>query len=384
MIYRAFFRLLIVLRVDAEAAHKVAARLLRRLTAPKPLLLALHRLLSPRKRRLQVRVMGLDFRTPLGCAAGVDKSATWFDPLLALGFGFVEVGTVTAEPQPGNSRPRVTRLPRDRALLNAMGFPNDGAAMAAGRLQKRRLAGGPIGVNVGKTKVVDLDEAADDYRRAVRELAPVADYVVLNVSSPNTPGLTQLQSTERFASLIRACREEARGVREELPVLVKIGPDLSDPELDAIADRARDAGLDGIVAVNTTIDLSVTEHSQERIARLPHRGGISGAPLQRRAVAVLDRLHERVGDDLTLVSVGGIETAEDAWERILAGASLVQAYTGFVYGGPLWPRRINRGLARLLRDSGFASIEAARGKGHAESRGGPSLSATAALALGAR
>jgi dihydroorotate dehydrogenase len=362
MIYRAFFRLLIVLRVDAEVAHKIAARSLRTLTAPRPLLLALHRLLSPRKRRLQVRVMGLDFPTPLGCAAGVDKSATWFDPLHALGFGFVEVGTVTAEAQPGNPKPRVTRLPRDGALLNAMGFPNDGAARVAERLRKRRLAGVPIGVNVGKTRVVDLDDAVDDYRRAVRKLAPVADYIVLNVSSPNTPGLSQLQSADRFAALIRDCREEARDLRPDLPVLVKIGPDLSDAELDAVADSTREAGLDGIVAVNTTTDLSAAKDSQDQIARLRHRGGISGAPLQPRALAVLERLYGRVGEDVALVSVGGVETAEDVWERILAGASLVQAYTGFVYGGPLWPSRIDRGLARLLRDSEFASIEAAIGR----------------------
>ncbi len=291
----------------------------------------------------------------------MNKSATWFDPLHALGFGFVEVGTVTAEAQPGNPKPRVTRLPRDRALLNAMGFPNDGAARVAERLRKRRLTGVPIGVNVGKTRVVNLDDAVDDYRLAVRELAPVADYIVLNVSSPNTPGLSQLQSAERFAALIRGCREEARDLRPDLPVLVKIGPDLSDADLDAVADSTRESNLDGIVAVNTTTDLSAARDSQDQIAALRHRGGISGAPLQPRALAILERLYERVGEDVALISVGGIETADDVWGRILAGASLVQAYTGFVYGGPLWPSRIDRGLVRLLRGSEFASIDAAVG-----------------------
>ncbi|HEU0018974.1 MAG TPA: quinone-dependent dihydroorotate dehydrogenase, partial [Thermoleophilaceae bacterium] len=264
-----------------------------------------------------------------------------------LGFGHVEVGTVTARAQAGNAKPRVGRLPRDRALYNRMGFPNPGAEAFA-----RRLAARPrhvvVGVNVGKSMDVELADAAADYRATVRLLAPLADYLVINVSSPNTPGLRSMQSVDELRGLVDAVRDELRAVGHSPPLLVKIAPDLSDDDVDAIADYAVDAGLDGIVAVNTTIDTAVLEHSSPA-ERAAVYGGISGAPLKRRAVAVLRRLRDRAGDDLVLISVGGIETADDAWERIAAGATLVQAYTGFVYGGPLWPRRINRELAQRAR-----------------------------------
>lgn len=366
MIYRACFRLLVVLRVDAESAHRFAVFSMRALTIPAPILRALHRLLGPRDPGLRVRAIGLDFPTPLGCAAGVDKDGTWFDALCALGFGSVEVGSVTASGQEGNPRPRVARLPRQRALVNAMGFPNEGAGPVARRLARRRLPGAVVGVNVGKSMSASLDQAAEDYRRSVRAVAPVADYLVLNVSSPNTPGLRTMQAAEQLTALVSAAREEAESVRPGVPVLVKISPDLDDAEVDAIADAALEVGVDGIVAVNTTVDRSVALGSE---SCLEGRGGISGAPLRPRALAVLERLHQRVGGRVPIVSVGGIETAEEAWERILAGASLVQAYTGFVYGGPLWPRRVNRGLSRLLRESDFASIEEAVGQGRAAASG---------------
>jgi dihydroorotate dehydrogenase len=204
------------------------------------------RLLSPRDRGLAVRALGLSLKTPLGVAAGVDKNATWFRALSALGFGFVEVGTVTAEPQPGNPGKRVSRLPRDRALLNAMGFPNDGAAVVAGRLRRHRSDA--VGANIGKTMTVDLADAVPDYEASARLLGPGADYLAINVSSPNTPGLTEMQSGERLAALVEGVREEARRVSPDLPVLVKIGPDLSDEEIDRIADLALSLDLDGIVA----------------------------------------------------------------------------------------------------------------------------------------
>jgi dihydroorotate dehydrogenase len=367
VIYRAFFRLLVVLRVDAETAHRFAVSSLRLLMAPRPILRAVHRLLAPRDPALHVKVLGLEFATPLGCAAGVDKDGTWFDALCALGFGSVEVGSVTASGQDGNPRPRVARLPRQRALVNAMGFPNEGAAVVARRLTRRRLSGTVVGFNVGKSMSASLEEAVEDYRRSVRAVAPVADYLVLNVSSPNTPGLRTMQAAEQLAALVRAAREEAESVRPGVPILVKISPDLDDAEVDAIADAALEVGADGIVAVNTTVDRSVASGSE---SSLEGRGGISGAPLAPRALSVLERLHARVGSRIPIVSVGGIETAEDAWERILAGASLLQAYTGFVYSGPLWPRRVNRGLSRLLRESRFDSIEEAVGQSPA-SAGGP-------------
>jgi dihydroorotate dehydrogenase len=346
--------------MDAVRAHRLAAGAMRLLTAIPGVAWLISRLLGPRDAGLGVRALGLSLETPLGVAAGVDKNATWFRALSSLGFGFVEVGTVTAEPQPGNPGKRVSRLPRDRALLNAMGFPNDGAAAIAGRL------GGPrretVGVNIGKTMTVDLADAIPDYEASTRLLAARADYLVVNVSSPNTPGLTQMQSPERLTALVEGVRGELRRVSRELPILVKIGPDLTDEEVDRIAELALSLRLEGIVAVNTTVRLDLASASEE-IDRLPHRGGISGAPLKERSLAVLERLHEKVDGQLTLVSVGGIETPEDAWRRILAGASLLQAYTAFVYQGPLWPHRMNRGISKLLRASSWSTIEEAVGKG---------------------
>jgi len=320
----------------------------------------LRRLLAPPSPALRVRALGLEFAGPLGVAAGVDKNATWFEPLLTLGFGAVEVGTVTARQQPGNPRPRVTRFPAQGALLNAMGFPNDGAVRVAPRLTGRRY--GVLGVNVGKSKVAELDAAVADYRESVRLLAPGADYLVLNVSSPNTPGLRDLQTVERLGSLIDGVREELTAAGcAELPLLIKLAPDLDDAEIERIADLAVERGLAGIVATNTTVDHSVLPAGAA--TPLPHGGGVSGEPLSPRALAVLRLLHARVGGRTTLVAAGGIGGADDAWERILAGATLLQAYTGFVYGGPLWPRRINRGLERRLRESPWATLEEAVGQG---------------------
>jgi dihydroorotate dehydrogenase len=285
----------------------------------------------------------------------MDKDASWFEALGALGFGFVEVGTVTALAQDGNPRPRVFRLPADRGLLNSMGFPNPGAAATAGRL-RGRTASPIVGVNVGKSRIVDVQDAGPDYRACIREVAPYADYLVLNVSSPNTPGLRGLQSVELLGALLDAVQDQAPGV----PLLVKIGSDLGDEELDALAALALERGVDGIVAVNTTVTREGLKSAREAWDR---PGGVSGAPLKRRALHVLKRLHAAVGDRLVLISVGGVETADDVWERVLAGATLVQAYTGFVYGGPLWPSRVNRALAKRVRASGARSIRELVGTG---------------------
>lgn len=296
----------------------------------------------------------MTFPTPLGIAAGVDKDASWFEPLGALGFGHVEVGTVTAVPQHGNPRPRVLRLTRDRALLNRMGFPNPGAEVVAERLRRRA---GPtiVGVNVGKSKAAPIEGAGEDYRASVRRLAPFADYLVLNVSSPNTPGLRALHEVDRLRALVGDVRAELEAAGVAAPLLVKIGPDLDDDALDAVADLAVALELDGIVAVNTTIDRSGLVASRADAASFDG-GGVSGAPLKTRALDVLRHLHARAGDDLVLISVGGVETAHDAWQRILAGATLVQAYTGFVYGGPAWAGRVNRELAQNVSQAGRSSI----------------------------
>jgi dihydroorotate dehydrogenase len=322
-----------------------------------PLRALVRRLLAPRDPHLRVHALGLDFASPLGLAAGFDKDATAFDAYASLGFGFVEVGTITARAQPGNPGTRVFRLPRERALVNRMGFPNGGAEAAAARLRAREAGGAVVGVNVGKTKLAE--DAVADYQASVRALAPHADYLVLNVSSPNTPGLRDMQGVERLAELIAAVRAALAEEPERVPLLVKIAPDLSDEQLDAIADLALRERLDGLIAVNTTVDRGVLR--DPTAPGVPSEGGISGPPLKPRAVAVLQRLHARTGGQITLISVGGVETAADAWERIRAGATLVQAYTGFVYGGPLWPRRINRGLARRAREAGLGSVQEAVG-----------------------
>jgi dihydroorotate dehydrogenase len=355
--YSLLFRFFVLAGVDGEAAHRLAASGLRVLTAIPGMRRMLWRALGPRDPGLRVRALGLEFPSPLGLAAGVDSSASWFEGLGALGWGFVEVGTITALPQPGNPGPRVFRLPADRAILNRRGFPNDGARAAAGRLALRP-AGPIVGVNIGKSRVVDVQDADEDYRASLRLLAPHADYLVLNVSSPNTPGLRDMQSPERLRRLIDMARAELAAMHapgSSPPVLVKIAPDLKDSEIDEICDLALDAELDGIVAVNTTVSRAgLTDPGALPAGVLD--GGVSGAPLAPRALQVLRRVRARVGERMTIVSVGGIASADDAWERILAGATLVQAYTAFVYGGPMWPHRVNRGLSRCVRAAGGGSI----------------------------
>lgn len=299
--------------------------------------------------------MGLSFPGRLGLAAGFDKNATSIDALAALGFSFIEIGTVTGEAQPGNPQPRLFRLPADRAVVNRMGFNNDGAEIVARKLAARRAGKHSeviLGINIGKTKLVDEEDAIGDYRKSTRLLAPYADYLVVNVSSPNTPGLRDLQAVDKLEPLLQAVREEAdQRTGRHLPLLVKIAPDLADEDIDAVADLAVSVGLDGIVATNTTIsrDGLITPAAEVEAVGA---GGISGAPLTERSEEVLRRLRSRVGQELTLIGVGGISTPEQAIERLEAGADLLQAYTGFIYGGPWWPRRMHRGLRNLAKGGG--------------------------------
>lgn len=371
LIYRALFDRLL-LRFDAERSHALARWTLRGLAMIPGLTWLLNTLLRPRGEQLRVNALGLEFPSPLGLAAGVDKDASWFKPLGALGFGFVEVGTVTAQAQAGNTQTkrRVTRLPADRGLLNEMGFPNPGAAVFAARLARRRTDR-IVGVNIGKTKAVPDAETMADYREAVRQLAPVADFLVINVSSPNTPGLLAWQDTDRLRILLREVRRELSHAGSKVPVLIKIGSDLDQRELMDIADLAREADLDGIVAVNTSKDFALAANSQDVIAQASHEGGISGRPLKKRALEVLETLSERTEGSLVLISVGGIETPEDAWDRLLAGASLVQAHTAFVYEGPLWASRMNKGLTELLARSPWEEIHDVIGAGRTLSKQDP-------------
>jgi dihydroorotate dehydrogenase len=382
-------------RLPAEGAHRAGFGLIRVAGAAPGGPWLLRRVFAPRDPVLRVRALGLDLPGPLGLAAGFDKDARGADALGAIGFAFVEVGTVTARPQPGNPRPRMFRLPADRALINRMGFNNQGAAVAASRLRHRRGTVA-VGVNIGKTKVVPPGRAVADYVASARLVASVAGYVVVNVSSPNTPGLRNLQAVATLRPLLTAVRvalDEATGAGvvsgagvvdgagvvsgagvlgggarsagmagagRRVPLLVKIAPDLADGDVDAIADLALELGLDGIIATNTTIARAGLV-SDPALVEAAGAGGLSGAPLRARSLEVLRRLYGRTGDRLVLIAAGGIETADDAWERITAGATLVQAYTGFIYGGPGWPRQIQDGLARRVRDAGLTSITEARG-----------------------
>ncbi|OAN27435.1 quinone-dependent dihydroorotate dehydrogenase [Mycolicibacterium iranicum] len=338
--------------VPPERIHTWVFAGLRAATTPDPLRRRLSSRLAPHDPVLASTVFGVRFPGPMGLAAGFDKDGLGVHTWGALGFGYAEVGTVTAHAQPGNPAPRMFRLPADRALLNRMGFNNHGAAALAAQLNSR-YSDVPIGVNIGKTKATPPERAAQDYAESARLLGPLAAYLVVNVSSPNTPGLRDLQSVESLRPILSAVLAETSA-----PVLVKIAPDLADSDIDDIADLAVELGLAGIVATNTTISRDgLATPGVEALGS----GGISGPPVARRAAEVLRRLHARVGDRLVLISVGGIETVEDAWDRITAGASLLQGYTGFVYGGGLWAKTINEGIAKRLRDNGFTSLSDAVG-----------------------
>ena len=338
--YRLLFDL-VFRHLDPERVHGRVFRLIRGAGSVPSIAAPVRRALASNPSG-RVRALGIDFPAPFGLAAGFDKNAMAVPGLTMLGFAFVEVGTVTAHAQPGNEAPRLWRVLERRAVRNRMGFNNEGAASVAGRLRKlratpagRRLV---VGVNIGKSKVTPAEDAATDYATSAGLLASYADYLVVNVSSPNTPGLRDLQSVDSLRPILVAVRAAADaaialGRGEPVPLLVKISPDLSDDDVDAVADLALELGLDGVVAVNTT-----TSHPYGD-------GGLSGPPLLQRGLDVVARLRSRLGPDPVIIGVGGISTASDAREYLAVGATLVQGYTGFIYRGPLWAARINRALA---------------------------------------
>ncbi|MFD4986840.1 quinone-dependent dihydroorotate dehydrogenase [Streptomyces sp. NPDC058374] len=358
LFFRLFFR-----RLDAERAHHLAFRWIR-LAARVPVVRTfLAAYFAPRHEELRTEALGLRMHGPFGLAAGFDKNAVGIDGMAMLGFDHVEIGTVTGQSQPGNPPRRLFRLVPDRALINRMGFNNEGSAAVAARLTARRpVFRTTVGVNIGKTKAVPEAEAVADYVTSTERLAAHADYLVVNVSSPNTPGLRDLQAVSHLRPLLTAVREAAdRSVPgRRVPLLVKIAPDLADEDIDAVADLALELGLDGIVATNTTIAREGLRLSADP-ALVAETGGLSGAPLKTRSLEVLRRLYARVGDRLTLIGVGGVETAEDAWQRILAGATLVQGYSAFIYTGPGYARAVHQGLARLLAASPYATLAEAVG-----------------------
>jgi dihydroorotate dehydrogenase len=339
--YPLLFRT-VLSRMDPETAHHAAMAVIRMLGVP-PFSWVARALTAPAS-SLATSALGLRFPSPFGVAAGFDKDVRGARGLFALGFGHVEVGTLTAIPQDGNPRPRLFRLIPDRAVVNRMGFNNHGAEAAASRLEKlrRQTHRGVIGVNIGKSRVVDVADATADYVRSATLLAPLADYLVVNVSSPNTPGLRGLQAVETLRPLLEAVRDASGST----PLLVKIAPDLADDEVTAIAGLAVDLGLAGLIATNTTISREGLT-TDPAVVAAAGEGGLSGAPLKARALAVLRLVREAVPDAaFCVISVGGVETAADVKERLDAGATLVQGYSAFLYRGPLWARQINRGLAR--------------------------------------
>ncbi|MXP40229.1 quinone-dependent dihydroorotate dehydrogenase [Altererythrobacter soli] len=342
-----FYRLLrpALFTLDAERAHGLALAALKARPAGAP----------PRPGPLAVEVAGLAFPNPVGMAAGFDKDGEVPDALLAQGFGFAEVGSITPLPQAGNPQPRLFRLAEDRAVINRMGFNNAGAEAAAKLLAARRGRAGIVGINVGANK--DSPDRIADYAAMTRIMAPLASYLAVNISSPNTPGLRALQDEAALIDLLDAvmeARNEKVGAR--LPVFLKVAPDLTPGDVDAIARIAVDKGLGALIVSNTTISRPplASRHAGEA-------GGLSGAPLKALALERLRDFRKATGGALPLVGVGGIATAEDAWERIRAGASLVQLYSAMVYEGPGIARRIVKGLERLMRRDGFASVAEAVG-----------------------
>lgn len=345
----------ILFRADPEATHYAAMNSLQQFARVPGALKTLASRTRCKDPRLETKLWGLKFQNPVGLAAGFDKDARWHRELAALGFGFIEVGTITDVAQPGNSKPRLFRLPKDQAILNRMGFNNDGAQEAATRLERQ----GPstiLGINIGKSKITPNEQATQSYLCSLRKLWKYADYITVNVSSPNTPGLRQLQDRGPLLELLHALSEENRKLSEaELmnpkPLLVKIAPDMSEAQLDDIVEIAFQSELSGIIATNTTISRDRLKTRSPIVAEMG-AGGISGKPLTERSRQVIRHLYRQTQRKLTLVGVGGIFDGDDAWRMMAAGADLVQVYTGFIYGGPMMVRNINRRLIeRMDRES---------------------------------
>jgi dihydroorotate dehydrogenase len=363
MLYRKILRPLLF-RLPPESAHELALDALkfslgtnwaRRITARR----------LTRKPFGELQRFGLSFTNPVGLAAGFDKNGTAAQSLAALGFGFIEVGTVTHQPQPGNPRPRLFRLPQDSALINRAGFNNDGA----GALAKYIAGNRPdcvLGINIGKSRAVDLGGATEDYLASFELVHSLADYLVVNVSSPNTPNLRELQRPEALNALLGALQKrnqelaQAHPRKQPIPLLVKIAPDLEERDLESIVEIAERNNLAGIIATNTTTSRRGLRTQPDKVAACG-AGGLSGAPLRARSTEIIAALYRLTKGRMVIIGVGGIFTAEDAWEKISAGASLVQLYTGFIYQGMGVARDINEGLAEILSGQGLSTLDEAVG-----------------------
>lgn len=297
-----------------------------------------------RHKNLERTLFGLTFKNPVGLAAGLDKDAVIIDELASLGFGFIEIGTLTPKPQPGNDAPRLFRLPKDKALINRMGFNNRGVDAAVQRL-KNRKSKVIVGGNIGKNKVTPNDRAFEDYNTCFESLYPYVDYFVVNVSSPNTPGLRELQEKEPLRKLLGDVIGLSKAKPAYKPVLLKIAPDLNESQLQDVVEILKETGADGVIATNTTISREGLKTDQQEISSIG-AGGLSGMPLAQRSTEVISFLRSKLGKSFPIIGVGGIMTEQDALEKIKAGADLVQIYTGFIYEGPSLIKRINKALAQ--------------------------------------
>lgn len=317
--------------------------------------------------RLYQRIWGIDFSNPFGLAAGFDKDGLGVPMWSSFGFGFAELGTVTYHPQPGNPPPRLFRLPQDFAALNRMGFNNQGAVALAARLteyRSRSISNSfPVGINLGKSKITPLEEAAEDYAASFRLLRDLGDYFVINVSSPNTPGLRSLQSQDQLSAIVEALMAENS---PQKPILVKIAPDLENSAISEVVELALSYNLAGIVATNTTISREGLKTKTVRTTGKPiseEAGGISGLPVRDRSTEVIRYIYQQTQGKLPIIGVGGIFTADDAWAKITAGASLIQVYTGWIYSGPGMIKEVLSGISQKLEAAGFSSLSQAVGKG---------------------
>lgn len=329
--------------VDPEKIHGFTfgfIRLVHRIPGVRWVLSRLYRVEDPRLRRT---VFGVDFPNPVGLAAGFDKNAVLYDEFHSFGFGAVEIGTVTPMPQPGNDKPRLFRLPQDKALINRMGFNNYGADVAATRLRFRKPGQPIIGGNIGKNKVTPNEEAGSDYLKCLRSLHDVVDYFTVNVSSPNTPGLRALQDKEPLMRLLSDLKAENARYAQPKPILLKIAPDLTDEQLDDIIEIVRETRIDGVIATNTTLSREGLVSPQRN-----ETGGLSGAPVTQRATEVIRYLKTKSGNAFPVIGVGGIMTVQDALDKLDAGADLIQLYTGFIYSGPKLVKQINKAILKRM------------------------------------
>ena len=363
MLYRSLLRP-ILFRLPPETAHELALHSLSLALRSR----VARNLIARRFNRAplgKLQRFGLTFANPVGLAAGFDKNGIALQGLAALGFGFIEAGTVTYQAQPGNVKPRLFRLPLDKALINRAGFNNDGAEEFVARVRNHR-PDCVLGVSIGKSKATPLEAAVSDYLKCFETVHPVADYIAVNVSSPNTPRLRELQQADQLESLLSALQTRNRELAPkhsrqiEVPLLVKVAPDLNQEDLEMIVDVAKRANVAGIIATNTSVEREGLQTPPAKI-RACGEGGLSGAPLRHRSTQIIANLYRLTRGSMVLIGVGGIFTAEDAWEKICAGASLVQLYTGFIYEGPTIAREINDGLAAILQKEEFRSLDEAVG-----------------------